>query len=65
MFQERRKHQRRHDILSATQLYRTVRGDNVRSDRRHIPDRRLNDISVDVVECSEYLKEFLKDGSKH
>ena len=33
----------------------------IAEDRRSIPDRRLNNISVEELECSEYIRVFVED----
>ena len=36
----------------------------IAEDRRSIPDRRLNNISVEELECSEYIRAFVEDEQK-
>lgn len=36
-------------------------GQLIAEDRRSIPDRRLNNISVEELECSECIRAFVED----
>jgi hypothetical protein len=36
------------------------KGDVIAEDRRTLPDRRLNNISVEELECSEYIQAIVK-----
>jgi len=57
--QENRKSQRRHAEMTATLPLRLV-GSRVAYERRSLPDRRLNGISVKEVDCMEYVFEVIK-----
>ena len=39
-------------------------GQLIAEDRRSIPDRRLNNISVEELECSEYIRAFVEEEDK-
>jgi hypothetical protein len=39
-------------------------GQLIAEDRRSIPDRRLNNISVEKLECSEYIRAFVEEEDK-
>ena len=36
-------------------------GDRIKQDRRKTPDRRLNNISVEEVDCGTYISKIIKD----
>ena len=58
MMQESRKSQRRgNDQSSAFQLY-TEDGKAVESDRRHLPDRRMDNIEVEEISCEDFISEI-------
>jgi len=57
--QENRKSQRRHAEMTATLPLRLV-GSRAVYERRCLPDRRLNGISVKEVDCMEYVFEVIK-----
>jgi len=57
--QENRKSQRRHAEMTATFPLRIV-GSRVAFERRYLPDRRLNGISVKEVDCMDYVFEVIK-----
>ena len=39
-------------------------GQLIAEDRRSIPDRRLNNISVEELECSDYIRAFAEEEQK-
>ena len=56
---EKRQSQRRHAEMTATVPLRLV-GSRAAFERRYLPDRRLNDISVEEVDCMDYVFEVFK-----
>jgi len=57
--QENRKSQRRHAEMTAT-LPLWLVGSRAAYERRCLPDRRLNGISVKEVDCMDYVFEVIK-----
>jgi len=56
---EKRQSQRRHSEMTAIFPLRIV-GSRVAFERRYLPDRRLNAISVKEVDCMDYVFEIIK-----
>ena len=54
MIERRTTHRRRYQASTHFPLMDQHQG-LVASDRRHLPTRRVNDILVEEVECSDYL----------
>ena len=52
---ERRKRHRRHYRLITRFPLLTERGEKIAEERRQIPTRRLNDISVQEISRTDYL----------
>ena len=56
---EKRKSERRRTDMNATFPLHIV-GSRVVFERRYIPDRRLDNLSVKEVDCMEYILEIIK-----
>lgn len=59
MVERRRSHRRHYQAYTDFPLFNN-RGEAIESDRRYIPTRRINDISVEEVDCSEFISEIDK-----
>ena len=55
---ERRKRHRRHYRLMTRFPLLTERGEKIAAERRQIPTRRLNDITVREISRTDYLSEL-------
>lgn len=60
MIERRRIHRRHDEEYKGFPLFNN-RGELIESDRRYIPTRRINDISVEEVDCFEFISEIDKD----
>jgi hypothetical protein len=58
--QERRKIERRINQQTCIFPLLTNRGEVVESDRRVLPDRRLDNISVEEISCEDAIAEIAK-----
>jgi hypothetical protein len=56
--QERRHNQRRSDAQARSFPYRRGDGELVESDRRYLPDRRLDSLSVEEISCEDFISEL-------
>ena len=56
---EKRQSQRRHAEMTETVPLRLV-GSTAAFERRCLPDRRLNNLAVEEVDCMEYVFEIIK-----
>jgi hypothetical protein len=56
--QERRKSQRRNGEDISTLPFHLATGEVVESDRRHLPDRRLDNIAVEEISCEDFISEL-------
>ena len=56
--QERRKSQRRDGEAISILPYHLSSGEVVETDRRHLPDRRLDNIAVEEISCEEFISEL-------
>jgi len=57
MVEKRRIHRREFIPFSRFPLY-TLRGELVKSERRRLPTRRLNDIQVEELSCPDFLAKW-------
>ena len=58
--QERRKTHRRYNEKTCVFPQYLGNGDVVDTDRRNIPERRLNDITVEELSCEDVISEISK-----
>ncbi len=59
MFERRKIHRRHYEVYKGFPLY-SNRGELIESDRRYLPTRRINDISVEEIDCSEFISDIDK-----
>ena len=58
MMQERRKSQRRRNDQASAFPFYTEDGKAVESDRRHLPDRRMDNIEVEEISREDFISEI-------
>ena len=56
--QERRKTQRRGNETPGDFPFYTRNGEAIESDRRHLPDRRMDNIEVEEISCEDFISEL-------
>jgi hypothetical protein len=56
--QERRRIQRRKNSKGSEFPLQTKNGEIIESDRRHLPDRRMDNFTVEEITCEDYISEL-------
>ena len=56
--QERRRIQRRQNGKGCEFPLHTTNGEIIESDRRHLPDRRMDNFTVEEITCEEFISEL-------
>jgi hypothetical protein len=60
--QERRKIQRRHNGRDCDFPLQTRDGKIIDTDRRHLPDRRMDNITVEEITCEDFISELSRSS---
>ena len=58
--QERRKNPRRHNGKACEFPLHTRDGEIIESDRRHLPDRRMDSFTVEEITCEDFISELTR-----
>ena len=59
---ERRKNQRRRNGNDRDFPLQTREGEIIESDRRHLPDRRMDNFTVEEITCEDFISELSRSS---